>query len=288
MILTGKQWEIDFPESSERLVVTDSAGMRAIARVLMCSNAACPCALLSEGEMLNDFLSRPRHHKYFEAIHRRPSVTCGDSANSEVEHAVCAAMRFKPGWYYRADHVITQESELHTVCKLPTGRVTLRKAEAIEGVRDLIKKQQARLFFLRPPTQQFIRVLADIEAGIEFARKQEKLLEQVQPKSEEYQAKIQKAFYRTRDELGKMGDWTTRYDRLADHLSEYIKGGTVFQYTGSYRWRVEGIAQTPDPLELAADHKAFKRSRVAKLMKKAKARMQAIHSLNMLSKGAAV
>jgi hypothetical protein len=45
----------------------------------------------------------------------------------------------------------------------------LRKAEAIEGVRDLIKKQQARLFFLRPPTQHFIRVLAELAKLLDAA-----------------------------------------------------------------------------------------------------------------------
>jgi hypothetical protein len=268
MVLRSKNWEIDFPDSSEPLIIPDSAGMRAIARVLMCNNVACPCALLSEGQLLNDFLSRPRHHKYFEAIHRRPRVECGDPENGEVERAICTAMRFKPGWYYRADHVIREDSELHTVCGLPTGKVTLRRVDALKGVYDLIKKQQARLFFCSPPSPQFKRVLGDIEAGIEFARKQEKLLEQVQPKSEEYQAKTQKAFYRTKDELEKMGDWTTRYDRLADHFSQHMRGGTVFQYTGPYRWKIGGIAQTPDTLELATDHKDFKRSKVAKLMKR--------------------
>ena len=247
----------------------------------MCNNIACPCALLTEGQLLNDFLGRPRHHKYFEAIHRRPRVECDDPSNGELERAICTAMRFKPGWYYRADHVISEDSELHTVCGLPTGKVTLRRAEALEGVRELVKKQQARLFFCSTPSQQFKRILADIEAGIEFARKQEKLLEQVQPKSKEYQAKIQKAIYRTDAELGKMGDWTTRYDRLADHFSQHIRGGTVFQYTGPYRWKIEGIAQTPDTLDLAADHKAFKRSKVARAMRKAKARMQAMRSLNV-------
>jgi hypothetical protein len=288
MVLKGKNWEIDFPDSGELLIVPDSAGMKAIARVLMCNNVACPCALLSEGQLLNDFLGRPRHHKYFEAIHRRPRVECGDPENGEVECAICTAMRFKPGWYYRADHMIREDSELHTVCGIPTGKVTLRRVEALEGVRDLIKKQQARLFFCSAPSLQFKRILADIEAGIEFARKQEKLLEQVQPKSEEYQGKIQKAFYRVRDELEKMGDWTTRYDHLAQHFSEHIRGGTVFQYTGPYRWKIQGIAQTPDPLDLAGDHKAFKRSKVARMMRKAKARMQVLHSLSLLSKGAAV
>jgi hypothetical protein len=284
MVLNGKNWEIDFPDSTEALIVPDSVGMRAIARVLMCNNIPCPCALAADGALLTEFLSRPRHHKYFEATYRRPRVECGDSANSEVERAICTAMHFKPGWYYRADHVISERSELHTVCGLPKGRVTLRRADALEGVRDLIKKQQARLFFCSTPSERFKSILSDIEAGIEFARKQEKLLEQVQPKSEESQEKIQKAIYRAKKELEKMGDWMTRYDRLADHFFDSIKGGLVLQYTGPYRWKVEGLPQTPDTLDLAEDHTAFKRTRVAKAIRKAKAKMKASHSLNRLSR----
>jgi hypothetical protein len=286
MVLKGKNWEIDFPDSNEILIVPDSAGMRAIARVLMCNNIPCPCALAADGALLTEFLSRPRHHKYFEATYRRPRVECGDPANSEVERAICAAMHFKPGWYYRADHVISENSELYTICGLPKGRVTLRRAEALEGVRDLIKKQQARLFFCSAPSEHFKSILRDIEAGIEFARKQEKLLEQVQPKSEESQERIQKAIYRAKKELERMGDWMTRYDRLADHFFESIKGGLVLQYTGPYRWKVEGLPQTPDTLDLAEDHRAFKRTKVAKAIRKAKVKMKSSNSLNRLSRSA--
>jgi len=287
MVLKGKNWEIDFPDSNELLIVPDSAGMRVIARVLMCNNIPCPCALAADGSLLTEFLRRPRHHKYFEATYRRPRVECGDPANTEVERAICTALHFKPGWYYRADHVISEDSELHTVCGLPKGRVTLRRADALEGVGDLIKRQQARLFFCSAPSEQFKRILGDIEAGIEFARKQEKLLEQLQPKSEEYQERIQKAIYRAKKELERMGDWMTRYDRLANHFFESIKGGLVLQYTGPYRWKVEGLPQTPDTLDLAEDHKAFKRSKVAKAIRKAKAKVRAMYSLNQLSRGAA-
>lgn len=287
MVLNGKNWEIDFPDSSERLIVPDSVGVRAIARILMCGNIACPSALVTDGPLLTEFLGRPRHRKYFEAIYRRPNVECGDPSNGEVESAICAAMHLKPGWRYRADHVISENSELHTVCGLPTGKVTLKRADALEGVRDLIKRQQAKLFFCGPPNPQFKRILADIETGIEFARKQEKLLDQVQPKSKEYQGKIQKAIYRAKTELEGMGDWTTRYDRLANHFSDYIKGGLVVQYTGPYRWKVEGLPRTPDTLELAADHIALKRRRLRKAMRGANAKMRAMHFLGQLSRGAA-
>jgi hypothetical protein len=138
-----------------------------------------------------------------------------------------------------------------------------------------------------PPTEQFKRILSDIKAGIEFARKQEKLLEQVQPKSEEYQERIQKAIYRAKKELEKMGDWMTRYDRLADHFFESIKGGLVLQYTGPYRWKVEGLPHTPDTLDLAEDHRAFKRTKIAKAIRKVKAKMKVKHSLNRVSRSAA-
>jgi hypothetical protein len=286
MVLTGKSWEINFPDSSEPLTVPNSTGMRAIARVLMCGNIACPCALVVDGPLLDEFLGRPSHHKYFAAIYRRPKVECGGSKNGEVERAICAAMRLKAGWYYLADHVIAEDSELHTVCGLPAGMVTLRRADALEGVRDLIKRQRARLFFCSEPTPQFTRILADIEAGIVFARKQEKLLEQVQPKSEEYQPNIQKAIYRIKTELEKMGDWTSRYDRLANHFSRYIKGGIVFQYTGPYRWKIEGLPETPDTHDLATDHVQFKRSRLAKRKRQAKPKLQAMRALK-ISRGSA-
>jgi hypothetical protein len=105
----------------------------------------------------------------------------------------------------------------------------------------------------------------------------------VQPKSEEYQERIQKAIYRTKGELEKMGDWTTRYDRLADHFSQYIRGGIVFQYTGPYHWKIEGLPETPDTLDLAADHVEFKRSKLAKAKRRAKARLQAMRYLKRSS-----
>lgn len=287
MAYKGKTWEIDFPESSELLTVPDSAGMRAIARLLMSNNIPCPSALVAEGPLLTEFFGRPRHHKYFEAIYRRPRVDFEDPENTEIENAICAAMHFKPGWYYKADHIVSEKSELRTVCGLPTGRVMLRKADALVGVRDLIRKQQARLFFCVEPNQHFKRILADIEAGIEFARKQENLLEQVQPKSVEYRGRIQKAIFRTLREMERLGDWTTRYDHLATHLDNHIHRGIVLHYTGGYRWKVEGLPPTPDVLDLAEDHRAFKRSRVAKAMRKAKAKMRAMHSLNRLVKGTA-
>jgi hypothetical protein len=173
------------------------------------------------------------------------------------------------------------------VCGIPTGRVTLKKADALQGVLNLLKQQQAKLFFCRPPTARFKQILADVEAGITFTRKQEDLLQQVQPKSEEFQASVQKSLYRLRSELPKMGDWTTRYDRLADHITEYIRGGTVFQYTGPYHWKVEGISHTPDTLDLATDHRAFKRRKVTRAKRKAKARLEAVRILNHLPRGAA-
>ena len=286
MVFNGKDWEIDIPNSSATLVVPDSAGIRAIARVLMCNNIACPCALIVDGQLLTEFLGRPRHHKYFEAIHRRPRVKYSDPENGEVERAICAAMRLKSEWCYVADHVIGEQSELHTVCQLPIGKVTLARADALEGVRDLIKKQQARIFFCHEPSQQFKRILADIENGIEFARKQEKLLEQVQPKSVEYMPKIQKAIHRAKTDLAKMGDWTTRYDFLAEHFAEHIRGGVVFQYTGPYHWKIEGLAEIPDMLDLAADHVQFKRSKVAKMKRKARVKTRAIQALKVLGASA--
>jgi hypothetical protein len=286
MVLNGKNWEIDIPNSSATLIAPDSAGMRAIARILMCNNIACPCALIVDGQLLSEFLGRPRHHKYFEAIYRRPRVECSDPSLGEVERSICAAMRLKPEWCYVADHIISEKSELHTVCQLPVGKVTLTRADALEGVRDLIKKQRARLFFCSEPSQHFKRILADIEAGIQFARKQEKLLEQVQPKSEEYRGKIQKAVYRTETDLEQKGDWTTRYDLLVDHFSQHIRCGIVCQYTGPYRWKIEGLAETPDALDLAGDHMQFKRSKLAKLKRRAKARIQAMRSLKGLGASA--
>ena len=56
MVLNGKNWEIDIPNSSATLIAPDSAGMRAIARILMCNNIACPCALIVDGQLLSEFL----------------------------------------------------------------------------------------------------------------------------------------------------------------------------------------------------------------------------------------
>ena len=279
MVLSGKNWEIAFPDSSETLIVPDGVAIRAVARLVMCGNIACPSALLLDGELLSEFLCRPRHHKYFKATYRRPRVVCGDPKNTEVERAICAAMHLKPGWCYFADHLINEESDLHRVCGLPCSRITLQRAEALEGIRDFLKQQVPRLFFCRPPSPQFAKIVSDIEAGIAFARKQEDLLARVQPESQRRQDSIQKAVYRLKRDLPTMGDWTTRYDRLADHFEEYIRGGTVFQYTGPYRWKIEGISETPDTLDLAMDHKAFKRRKVAKALRKAKQQMEAMRLL---------
>jgi hypothetical protein len=262
MVFNGRNWEIEFPDSSELLTVPDSVGIRSIARILMCNNIASPCALVADGPLLSEFLSRPQHHNYFDAIYRRPRVICGDAGNGELEQSICNAMRLRIGWHYSADHVVTEKSELHTVCGLPTGKVTLKRADALEGVRDLIKRYRARRFFCAAPGQRFEQILADIEAGIEFARKHENLLDQVQSTSEDCQEKVRKAIYRLDDQLGKLGDWTTRYDRLASHFSEYIRGGLILQYTGPYRWRIEGLPHVPDAIDLAADHIAFKRRKV--------------------------
>jgi len=83
-----------------------------------------------------------------------------------------------------------------------------------------------------------------------------------------------------------MGDWTTRYDLLADHFVQHIRGGIVFQYTGPYRWKIEGLAEIPDTLDLAADHVQYKRTKIAKLKRKAKAKTKAIHALKALSASA--
>jgi hypothetical protein len=287
MILRGEKWEVNFPDCGETLIIPDGVAIRAIARLLMCHNSACPSALLSNGELLNEFLGRPRHHKYFDAIHRNPKVECGNASNNEVERAVCEAMRYKEGWSYRADHVISEGSELHTVCQLPTALVTLRRADALEGIVTLLKQQQAKLFFCRPPSPQFSQILSDIEAGVKFARKQENLLQQVQPKSEDVTPNIQKAIHRLQSALRDMGDWTTRYDVLADHFAEYIRGGIVFQYTGPYRWKIGGLSQTPDVMDLAEDHTAYKRRKIARARRKAKLAFEAIRVPNPFAQGAA-
>jgi hypothetical protein len=262
MTLKGGSWEIEYPDSAEILTVPDSVGLRAIARVLTCHNIACPCALVTDDPLLSEFLGRPQHHKYFEAIHRRPKVICEDAGNGEVEQSLCRAMGLRRGWHYFADHLITERSELHTVCGLPTGKVTLKRADALEGIRDLIRRQRVKRFFCASPGNHFESILSDIEGGIAFARKHESLLNQVQPRSEDCREKVRKAIYRLNEQLSDLGDWTTRYDRLATHLSDYITGGVVLQYTGPYRWRIEGLPHVPDSLDLAADHVAFKRRKI--------------------------
>lgn len=283
MILSGKKWEVTFPDCDESLFVADGVAMRAIARLLMCNSSACPSALLSDGELLTEFLSRPRHHKYFEATHRNQKVRCGNGNKNEVEQAVCAALRFKEGWSYAADHVISEKSELHTVCGLPISQVTLRNADALEGILNLLKQKQTKLFFVRPPSLEFKQILSDIEVGVTFARKQEKLLQQIHPKSVDLTPNIQKAIFRLQNELREKSDWTNHYDMLADHLAEYVRGGIVFQYTGPYRWRIKGISPTPNAVEMAYDHTAYKRRKLYKAKRKAELRLAAIRILSPVS-----
>ena len=53
--------------------------------------------------------------------------------------------------------------------------------------------------------------------------------------------------------------WTTPYDELAKHIKEHVRSGKLCRYTGTLRWKVEGLELPPDPVELALDHVAFKR-----------------------------
>jgi hypothetical protein len=65
---------------------------------------------------------------------------------------------------------------------------------------------------------------------------------------------------RLREKLMQMPrHWTMPYDELARYIKEHIQLGKLCRYSGNVRWKVVGVVQLPDPLELAIDHMAFKR-----------------------------
>ena len=60
-MLNGKNWEIDCLTKCELLFPIQSG--RAIARILMCNTIACPCVLIVDGQVLNEFLGTPPYRR---------------------------------------------------------------------------------------------------------------------------------------------------------------------------------------------------------------------------------
>jgi hypothetical protein len=86
------------------------------------------------------------------------------------------------------------------------------------------------------------------------------LLQQINSDSQRARPVVSMGMRRLREKLMQMPrHWTTPHEELARHIKEHVHLGKLCRYSGGLRWRVEGIAPPPDPLELAIDHMAFKR-----------------------------
>jgi hypothetical protein len=86
------------------------------------------------------------------------------------------------------------------------------------------------------------------------------LLQQIESESIRARPVISMGLRRLREKLMQMPrHWTTPYEELTKYIKQNVRLGKPCRYSGDVRWKVEGIAPPPDPLELAIDHMAFKR-----------------------------
>jgi hypothetical protein len=165
-------------------------------------------------------------------------------------------MGLKAGQSFTAYDEIALDSPLHLICGIPVGPVTLLP-NGIRGVEVVLAKQRFRMDTVSP---QFKAIEQHLRAGLQWVLRYPHLLQQIESENTRARPAISMGLRRLRDKLMQMpSHWTTPYDELAQHIKEHIHLGKLCRYTGNIRWKVEGVAQLPDPLELAIDHMAFKR-----------------------------
>jgi hypothetical protein len=250
------RWVFEVPFCSHELVVPADQNLNYLARILMCGNLPVPAALLENGLLLEDFQNRPPYREYFRRTFRKHRIYVGGYDGGETAQAICRIMRLKDGQSFTAYDEIAPDSPLHLICRIPVGPVTLLP-NGIRGVQAVLAKQRFLMDTINP---QFKEIEQHLRSGLKWVLRYPNLLQQIDTESGRARPVISMGMRRLREKLMQMPrHWTTPYDDLARHLKEHVHLGKLCRYSGSLRWRVEGIAPQPDPLELAIDHMAFKR-----------------------------
>lgn len=165
-------------------------------------------------------------------------------------------MGLKEGQFFTACDEIAPNSPLHGICHVPVGPVTLLP-NGIRGVQAVVAKQR---FVMETVSPQFNQIEQHLRAGIMWVLRYPHLLHEIETESIRARPVISMGLRRLREKLMLMPrHWTMPYDDLAQYIKQNLRLGKLCRYSGDVRWKVEGIAPPPDPLELAIDHMAFKR-----------------------------
>jgi hypothetical protein len=256
MTLDRGRWVFEVPFSSHELVLSADKNLKYLARILMCGNIPVPSGLLVDGLLLTEFETRPPYREYFRRTFRKYTIHSGTTEGGETGQAICREMHLKDGMCFTASDEIAIDSPLYLICGVPTGPVTLLP-NGIRGVLAMVSKQHFRIGAVAP---QFLEIEKHLKAGLIWVARYPSLLSQVEVASEQARPAVSMALHRLRDRLMDLPrHWTTPYDELARYLKKFVRPGKLCRYTGTLRWKVEGIESLPDPVELALDHMAFKR-----------------------------
>jgi hypothetical protein len=256
MRLDRGRWIFEVPFSSHELVVPEDQNLRYLARILLCGNLPVPSALLEDGVLLRDFQGRPPYREYFRRTFRKHRIYAGTDDGGETAQAICRVMGLKAGQSFTAYDEIARDSPLHLICRVPVGPVTLLP-NGIRGVEAVLAKQR---FLMETVSPQFKEIEQHLRTGLKWVLRYPHLLQQIESESTRARPVVSMGLRRLRDKLMQMPrHWTTPHDELAQYIKENIHLGKLCRYSGSVRWKVDGVAQLPDPLELAIDHMAFKR-----------------------------
>jgi hypothetical protein len=222
----------------------------------MCGNIPVPSALLEDGLLLQEFQNRPPYREYFRRTFRKQRIYAGTYDGGETGQAICRAMHLKDGHWFTASDEIALDSPLHRICGVPVGPVTLLP-NGIRGVQAVVAKQRFRMDTV---SSQFKEIEQHLRSGLTWVLRYPNLLQQIEAESARARPVISMGLRRLREKLMQMPrHWTTPYDDLARYIKEHVRLGKLCRYSGDLRWKIEGIALLPDPLELAIDHMAFKR-----------------------------
>ncbi len=256
MTLDRGRWVFDIPFSSHELVLTADKNLKYLARILMCGNIPVPSGLLVDGLLLSEFENRPPYREYFRRTFRKYTIHAGTTEGGETAQAICREMHLKDGMCFTASDEIAIDSPLHLICAVPSGPVTLLP-NGIRGVLAMVSKQHFQIGTVSP---QFLEIEKHLKAGLIWVARYPSLLGQIEVASEQSRPAVSIALHRLRERLMDMPQhWTSPYGELARHLKKFVRTGKLCRYTGTLRWKVEGLDPLPEPVELALDHMAFKR-----------------------------
>jgi hypothetical protein len=196
MTLRGDTWEIQFT-SKAALYVKDCAGMRYIARILASGNIPAPSALIAGSALLDEFLTRPPYRRLFHALYRRVEVKCNDPRNGEIERAICQTKKLQPQHCFHATDQLVADSDLHTICGLPTGFVIL-DADGLTGIHCLVTRRLAMMATDDDKRLKVQQIADELRDGIRFSKMYKTLLEQIQPSCGKAADSVRQAVYRLR------------------------------------------------------------------------------------------